>query len=205
LRDALVLADATGAIAAFHRHEQAREDAAHTLHKLRAAGVACAIASGDAAPRVAALAAQLHVDEWYAAQTAGDKLALLHAAHQRGATTLAVGDGSNDAALLAAADVSAALASGTSLAQAHADLLLQDGRLDGLLYARAIARQLLDVTAQSRRWALVYNLCAVPFAAFGLVPPWLAGIGMSLSSLAVVLNTLRVGRNAAGTLPEPSA
>lgn len=202
LRDALVLADATGAIAAFHRHEQAREDAAHTLHNLRAAGVACAIASGDAPPRVAALAAQLHVGEWYAAQTASDKLALLQASHQRGATTLAVGDGSNDAALLAAADVSAALASGTSLAQAHADLLLQDGRLDSLLYARTIARQVLDISAQSRRWALVYNLCAVPFAAFGLVSPWLAGIGMSLSSLAVVLNTLRVGRNVAGAPPE---
>jgi ATPase, P-type (transporting), HAD superfamily, subfamily IC/heavy metal translocating P-type ATPase len=205
LRDALVLADATGAIAAFHLHEQAREDAAHTLHTLRATGVTCAIASGDAAPRVAALAAQLQVDEWHAAQTADDKLALLQASHKQGATTLAVGDGSNDAALLAAADVSVALASGTSLAQAHADLLLLDGGLDGLLQARAIARQVLDISAQSRRWALVYNLCAVPFAAFGLVSPWLAGIGMSLSSLGVVLNTLRVGRNVADAPPVPPA
>ena len=80
-----------------------------------------------------------------------------------------------------------------------------DGRLDGLLQARAIARQVLDISAQSRRWALVYNLCAVPFAAFGLVSPWLAGIGMSLSSLGVVLNTLRVGRNVADAPPVPPA
>jgi hypothetical protein len=92
------------------------------------------------------------------------------------------------------ADVSAALGSGTELAQAHADLLLLDGRLDGLVQARSIARQVAHVVAQSRRWSLVYNLCAVPFAAFGFVPPWLAAIGMSLSSLAVVLNALRVGR-----------
>ncbi len=205
LRDALVLADAAGAIAAFPLHEHARADAAHTVQTLRASGVTCAIASGDAAPRVAALAAQLHIDEWHAAQTPANKLTLLQASRERGAITLAVGDGGNDAALLAGADVSAALASGTSLAQAHADLLLLDGRLDGLLYARSIARQVLTISAQSRRWALVYNLCAVPFAAFGLVSPWLAGIGMSLSSLGVVLNTLRVGRNVPGAPPAPRA
>jgi Cu2+-exporting ATPase len=110
-----------------------------------------------------------------------------------GLCVLAVGDGSNDAPLLAAADVSAALASGTDLAQAQADLLLLDGHLDGLIHARHVAGQLQQVISQSRRWALLYNLVAVPFAAFGLVPPWLAGIGMSLSSLVVVLNALRVG------------
>ena len=89
------------------------------------------------------------------------------------------------------------LAGGTGLAQAHADLLLLDGRLDGLTHALAIAGQVRHVVRQGRRWSLFYNLCAVPFAAFGLVPPWLAGIGMSLSSLVVVLNALRVGRDAA--------
>ncbi|MEO5810669.1 MAG: heavy metal translocating P-type ATPase [Rhodanobacter sp.] len=201
LLDGLVLADATGPLAVFHLRERARADAVHTLHTLRAGGVACAIASGDSAERVAALAAHLHVEEWHARQTSADKLTLLQGSRARGATTLAVGDGSNDAALLAAADVSAALTSGTSLAQAHADLLLLHGRLDGLLYAREIARQVRDVSAQSRRWALVYNLCAVPFAAFGLVSPWLAGIGMTLSSLGVVLNTFRVGRNVADAPP----
>jgi Cu2+-exporting ATPase len=71
---------------------------------------------------------------------------------------------------------------------------LLDGRLDGLTDARMIAGQVQHVVAQSRRWAMLYNLCAVPFAAIGLVPPWLAAIGMSLSSLLVVLNALRVGR-----------
>jgi Cu2+-exporting ATPase len=198
---ALLLADDAGAIAAFHLDEQPRADASRTVQGLQAEGVACAIASGDSAPRVAALAERLHIGDWHAGQTPAAKLALLQATAARGGTTLAVGDGTNDAALLAGADVSAALASGTALAQAHADLLLLDGRLDGLLHARDIARQVLTIGAQSRRWALVYNLCAVPFAAFGLVPPWLAAIGMSLSSFAVVLNTTRVGRPASTTTP----
>ncbi|MFZ0869658.1 MAG: HAD hydrolase family protein, partial [Rhodanobacter sp.] len=136
----------------------------------------------------------LGIDDAHGRQSPADKLQRLQAARQRGHVTLAVGDGSNDAPVLAGADVSAALGSGTELAQAHADLLLLDGRLDGLVQARSVARQVAQVVAQSRRWSLVYNLCAVPFAAFGFVPPWLAAIGMSLSSLAVVLNAMRVGR-----------
>lgn len=189
----LVLADAQGAIAAFHLDERARPDAASTAEFLRADNIACAIASGDVAERVAPLARALGISDWHARQTPADKLAVLQAARARGNVTLAVGDGTNDAPILAGADVSAALDSGTGLAQAHADLLLLDGRLNGLASARVIARQVRHVVAQSRRWSLAYNLCAVPFAAFGLVPPWLAGIGMTLSSLVVVLNAQRVG------------
>ncbi|MHB1058005.1 MAG: heavy metal translocating P-type ATPase [Rhodanobacter sp.] len=199
--DALLLADAQGAIAAFHLDEQPRADARRTLDALRADGIAATIASGDDRTRVAALAARLGVDDWHARQSPEQKLARLQAARRDGHVTLAVGDGSNDAPVLAGADVSAALASGTGLAQAHANLLLLDGHLDGLADARMIARQVRQVTMQSRRWALLYNLCAVPFAALGFVPPWLAGIGMSLSSLLVVMNALRVGRDAADDRP----
>ncbi|MEO9079107.1 MAG: cation-translocating P-type ATPase [Rhodanobacter sp.] len=190
---ALLLADAHGPLAAFHLSEQPRTDARSTLDQLRHAGISPSIASGDSHDRVAALAAKLDIGDWQARQRPDDKLALLQALQAAGHCVLAVGDGSNDAPLLAAADVSAALASGTDLAQAQADLLLLDGHLGGLVHARLVADQLKQVIAQSRRWALLYNLVAVPFAAFGLVPPWLAGIGMSLSSLVVVLNALRVG------------
>jgi P-type Cu2+ transporter len=192
---ALLLADAQGAIAAFHLDEQPRADARRVLDALRADGIMPTIASGDDEARVAALSSRLGIDDWHARQSPADKLERLQAARRDGHLTLAVGDGSNDAPLLAGADVSAALTSGTELAQAHADLLLLDGRLDGLIDARAIARQVQRVMAQSRHWSLLYNLCAVPFAALGFVPPWLAGIGMSLSSLVVVLNALRVGRD----------
>jgi Cu2+-exporting ATPase len=202
---ALLLADAQGAIAAFHLDEQPRADARRMLDALRADGILPTIASGDDETRVAAVASRLGIDDWHARQSPTDKLERLQAARRDGHCTLAVGDGSNDAPILAGADVSAALTSGTELAQAHADLLLLDGRLDGLIDARAIARQVQQVMAQSRRWSLLYNLCAVPFAAFGFVPPWLAGIGMSLSSLVVVLNALRVGRNETPVRPDPTS
>ncbi|MBN8923548.1 MAG: ATPase P [Rhodanobacter sp. 68-29] len=194
-RDALLLADAEGAIAAFRVTERPRHDAQTTLDALRTEGVAPCIASGDAPERVAALANMLGISDWRARQSPDDKLARLHELHALGHRVLAVGDGSNDAPVLAAADVSAALGGGTGLAQAQADLLLLDDRLGGLARARSVANEVRQIVAQGRRWSLVYNLCAVPFAAFGFVPPWLAGIGMSLSSLAVVLNALRAGRD----------
>ena len=201
---ALLLADAQGAIAAFRLDEQPRADARRMLDALRADGIVPTIASGDDPTRVAALAGRLGIGDWHARQLPADKLERLQSARRDGRITLAVGDGSNDAPLLAGADVSAALASGTELAQAHADLLLLDGRLDGLVDARVISCQMQRVMAQSRRWSLLYNLCAVPFAAIGLVPPWLAAIGMSLSSLLVVVNALRVGRRFADGRPDDS-
>jgi Cu2+-exporting ATPase len=191
--EALLLGDSQGVVAVFHLHEQARDTALHTIDTLQKDGMTVLIASGDAEPRVAAMAQRLGVTEWASRQSPADKLARLQQARAAGHVTLAVGDGSNDAPVLAAADVSAAFSGGTDLAQSHADLIILDGRLDGLLDARSLARQSKSIVAQSRRWALVYNLCAVPFAALGFVPPWLAAIGMSLSSLIVVLNALRAG------------
>ena len=103
-----------------------------------------------------------------------------------------VGDGINDAPVLAAADVAIGLASGTALAQAASGLLLSANRLDELSRARAVARSLQRVLRQNLSWAFAYNLAAVPLAAMGWVPPWLAAIGMSASSLVVVLNSLRI-------------
>lgn len=200
--DALVLGDSHGVLAAFHLHEQARDTARHTIDTLRRDGITVLITSGDAEPRVAAMAYRLGVTEWSSRQTPADKLARLQRARDAGHVILVAGDGSNDAPVLAAADVSAAFSSGTDLAQSHADLILLDGRLEGLIDALSLARQTVSIVAQSRRWALVYNLCAVPFAALGFVPPWLAAIGMSLSSLMVVLNTLRTGSDATFAPPK---
>ena len=107
---------------------------------------------------------------------------------------LAVGDGVNDAPVLAGADVAIALAEGAELAQASSDIVLTGGRLDAIAAARDIAQQTLAIVRQNQRWALFYNLAAVPLAALGFVPPWLAALGMSLSSLGVILNALRIGR-----------
>ncbi len=109
---------------------------------------------------------------------------------------IAVGDGINDAPVLAGADVAVALAAGAELAQASSDVVLAGERLGAIAQARSIARETLAILRQNQRWALCYNLSVVPFGALGFVPPWLAAIGMSLSSLFVVLNALRIGRRA---------
>lgn len=201
--DALWLVDADGPLARMPVTEALRSGAAATVAGLRDAGLRPAIVSGDAPRRVAAVAARLGIEDWAARQSPADKLARVRAEQASGAVVMAVGDGSNDAAALAAADVAVVPPGGTNLAQTHAGLVLLRG-LDDLLPARALARRARGILLANRRWSLVWNLGAVPFAAMGFVPPWLAAIGMSVSSLAVVLNTLRI-RDAHPSTPPPPA
>jgi Cu2+-exporting ATPase len=164
------------------------------VHALRDAGLTVSIASGDSPARVAKLAGELGIAHWEAALTPDAKLARLIRMRADGARVIAVGDGINDAPLLAGADVGVAIGSGTDLARASGDVILVDNRLTDLVGARAIARETIAILAQNRRWALAWNLAAMPLAALGFVPPWLAAAGMSMSSLGVVMNALRIGR-----------
>jgi Cu2+-exporting ATPase len=103
-----------------------------------------------------------------------------------------VGDGINDAPVLARADVSVSFATAAPLAQHQADLLLLGGRLDALVQARRLARRTMRIVTQNLAFAAVYNAVSIPLALAGLLPPWLAGLGMAASSLVVVLNALRL-------------
>jgi Cu2+-exporting ATPase len=192
--DVVVLADDAGELAVFRLEERLRPGARAAIDALRAQGLVIAIASGDSAPKVAAVAAQLGVHEWRARQLPADKLAWLAALRAGGARVIAVGDGVNDAPVLAGADVAVALAGGAELTQATSDIVLAGERLVALAPARALAQETLATLRQNHRWSLVYNLAAMPLAALGLVHPWLAAAGMSASSIAVVLNSLRIGR-----------
>jgi P-type Cu2+ transporter len=203
--DAVLLSEDSKLLAAFRLHERLRPDAGATIDALRAQALAIHIASGDAAAKVSATAARLHVADWRARLLPADKLAWLTDLRERGARVLAVGDGVNDAPVLAGAHVSIAMADGADLAHASSDIVLAEGRLAAIAPARAIAQQTLAIVHQNQRWALFYNLAAVPLAALGLVPPWLAAIGMSLSSLGVILNALRIGRNDGADRARPLA
>jgi len=192
--EAVVLADERGPIAAFHLGERLRDGARAAIDALKVGGLDIEIASGDAPGKVARVAAQLGIARWNARLRPADKLARLAALREHGACVVAVGDGVNDAPVLAGADVAIALASGAELAQASSDIVLVGARLDVLAQARKVACEAMAILRQNQRWALGYNLCVVPLAALGCVPPWLAAIGMSASSLFVVLNALRIGR-----------
>jgi P-type Cu2+ transporter len=194
--DAVVLADAAGPIAAFRLSERLRSDARGAMDALREGGLKLMIASGDAHTKVAAVASELRIPDWRARQLPADKLNWLGELRAAGARVIAVGDGVNDAPVLAGSDLAIALADGADIARAGSDIVLADGRLMALPFARAVARQTMVILHQNQRWALCYNLTVVPVAALGLVPPWLAALGMSLSSLCVILNALRIGRDA---------
>jgi P-type Cu2+ transporter len=107
---------------------------------------------------------------------------------------LMVGDGVNDGPVLARADVSFALAHGSALAQQRSDFIVLGSRLAEVPATRALAKRTLRVMRQNLAWSLAYNVACVPLALAGLLPPWVAGAGMALSSLGVVLNALRLSR-----------
>ena len=186
--------DARGALACFEFDEALRVDAAATLTGLRDAGLTLALLSGDAADRVQRVAERLGVADAQGAATPELKLARLAAAQRAGLRVGMVGDGLNDAPVIARADVSFAFAQGAAITRSKADFILMSGRLSDVLFARRTARQTMRVVRQNLAWALAYNLTCVPLALFGLFPPWAAGLGMAASSLVVVLNALRIGR-----------
>jgi Cu2+-exporting ATPase len=161
------------------------------------------ILSGDAEARVAALGGRLGIDAAHRQSRLSPegKLAALRTLQAAGHRVLMVGDGVNDAAVLAAADVSAAMASGASLAQRQADLVLLGSRLEPLRYAMRLAGQTQAIVRQNIVWAIAYNALMLPLAALGIVGPGLAALGMALSSLAVTANAWRIGRGLEGGAP----
>ena len=186
--------DARGALACFEFDEALRSDAADTLGRLRADGLTLALLSGDAPDRVQRVADRLGVTDAEGHASPERKLARIAAAQHAGQRVGMVGDGLNDAPVIARADVSFAMGEGAAITRSKADFILMSGRLSDVLFARDTARRAMRVVRQNLGWALAYNLVCVPLALFGLFPPWAAGLGMATSSLAVVLNAMRIAR-----------
>ena len=192
--DALWLGDGERAFARFVLRETPREDARAAVSALDAQGIAVTLCSGDAAPAVARMAEAVGIATCRARQSPEDKLAHVRERQAAGEVVAMVGDGINDAPVLAGADVSLALADGAALAQRAADCVIVGGHLMRVPQAVALARRTRRIVRENLAWALGYNIVALPLAMMGLVTPWLAAIGMSLSSLLVTLNALRLLR-----------
>jgi len=190
----VVLGDTGGPLATFSFEDSPRPDAGSTLDALRSAGLEPEILSGDAEEPVRALGRALDVARLGWRQSPQDKLDRIHQLQRTGHRVVMVGDGVNDAPVLAGADVSVAMGAGAPLAQTTADMILLGESLAPLAVGVATARKALSVIRQNIVWAVVYNLIALPLAAAGLVAPWMAAIGMSASSLLVVLNSTRLAR-----------
>jgi len=191
----IFLSSSDGILAGFEINDSLRPDAVAAVDELRDLGIEVRIASGDHRDVVARVAEHLGVEQWRARLTPQDKLAYVKSL-AAGGGVLMVGDGINDAPVLNAASVSVAMGSGSALAQASADFISTANSLQVLATGVREARRTLGVIRQNLAWAFGYNLLAIPLAALGLVPPWAAAIGMSASSMLVVLNARRLRKPA---------
>ena len=193
---AIWLGDGRRATARFVLREIERDGALDALDALRKQGLALHLASGDSDAAVDGIASRLGMTEVRARQTPEAKLDYIRSLQGHGCVVAMVGDGINDAPVLAGADVSIAMGSGAALAQRSADLVLNGTSLAAIPAAIDLARRTRRIIYQNLAWALGYNLLALPLAICGLVTPWLAALGMAVSSLVVTLNALRLAREA---------
>ena len=191
----IALGSTNGWQAFFRLSDGLRPEASAMAAKLAAAGIRLSIFSGDSPLAARRVGEALGISDSRGGLSPEDKHAALKALQEAGETVAMVGDGVNDAPVLAQAQVSVAMGGGADLARANADVVLLGNDLRALPEGLALARRTLRIVKQNLVWAFAYNLLAIPLAMAGWVTPWMAGIGMSASSLLVVLNALRLQRS----------
>ena len=188
----IALVDNGGPLAWFAMADRRRDEAADVVSELLSRGLAVELLTGDHSAAGETLAAELGIDTVHTGASPAQKLSRIRDLQAAGHVVAMVGDGLNDAPVLASADCSFAVNEATDLAKSQADGILLSPTLRPLLLAFTVAERGRRVMRQNMAWALGYNLMAIPLAAAGMIPPWLAAIGMSASSLVVVLNSLRL-------------
>ena len=189
---AIVLCDTEGPLALFVFRDKIRPGAAEWVQYLNHTGVSTSIVSGDRIEPVRYVAEKLGITDTHAKCRPEDKLRILEQVIDNGKIVSVVGDGINDTPAMGKAHLAVVLARTVNLLSARADIVVTGDTLNALIAAKKKAEMTYRVIQQNITWALVYNICAIPAALAGLVPPWLAGIGMSLSSVIVVLNASRL-------------
>lgn len=185
------LAREGGWLAAFDLSDSLRPDAAALVAALHEKGFEVHLASGDEPGAVAAIARQLGIGRWQGGMTPEVKHDYVARLQDEGRVVAMVGDGLNDAPVLARADVSFAMGSGADAAQLHADIVIAGERLAAISESFLVARRAMRLVRQGFAWALAYNAIVLPLAALGWIGPWQAALGMGASSFLVMLNASR--------------
>lgn len=188
----LYLASEEQHIATFILQDSIKSSAQAAIENINQQKLDITLLSGDSESAVANLAKQLKIEQHISNATPEQKLKTIDEAQKNGENVLMIGDGFNDLGALAAASVSITMGSGTNLSKTASDAVLVSTDLEVIPKSLLIAHKVRKIINQNLCWAIFYNLTAIPFAMMGLVPAWLAAIGMSLSSLVVVLNALRL-------------
>ena len=201
----LLLAEEGEPRAWFALQDRVRDDAADTVAALKELGLEVELLSGDTDEAAGELARRLDIPTWRGGASPEDKLERIRQCQASGEKVAMVGDGINDVPVLAGADVAIAMNGATDLARTSADAILLSPRLSRIVEAIEISRATRRVMHQNMVWSVCYNFSAMPLAAVGLVPPWLAAMGMSASSLVVVGNALRLNRFRSRAMPTTPA
>jgi P-type Cu2+ transporter len=191
----IALCSASQALAWIGLQDELRPEAHTLIEQAHAAGLELELLTGDSSSQGPLLAKTLGIATVHTGQQPQQKMQRVHQLQGEGHIVTMVGDGLNDAPVLSLANASFAVASATDLARTQADFVLAGEDLLGVMRTVKTARACRRVMIQNLCWALTYNICAIPAAALGYIPPWAAAIGMSLSSLLVVLNSLRLNRS----------
>jgi len=194
----LLMSSSKGPVCWFIIDDQLRSEASEAISALQALNLKVVMLTGDQQTNAQRVANEVGIAQLEAQMTPEAKLAWVNQQQQSGSRVLMVGDGINDIPVLSGAQTSVAMSEATDLAKTSADAVLISGDLRKLAGAIAQARRTRAIIKQNIGWALMYNLLALPMAAMGLIPPWMAAIGMSASSLVVVGNALRLTRNPKG-------
>jgi Cu2+-exporting ATPase len=191
----IAMGDQAGLLAWFRVEDTLRPDAEALVSELQHAGMTCHVLSGDSSGHAEQVAQQLKIDRISSNASPNEKLAYIRKLQQQGAKVLMLGDGLNDAPVLAGADVSIAVAGSSDLATIAADGILLSQSLRPVHHVLNLVRKTYAIMRQNLAWAILYNITALPLAAAGYIPPWASALGMSASSLLVVINALRLNSN----------
>jgi Cu2+-exporting ATPase len=181
-------------LASFSLAETIKLDAAAAVKQLRESGLQIEVLSGDKRSSVVNISSAIGITQVQGDCTPQDKLSYMQSLQKQGRKVMMVGDGLNDGPVLASASVSVAMGSAVPLAQAQSDFVILSGQLMMLPQLIAQSKRTMRVVKQNLLWAALYNAVCVPLAVAGLLPAWLAGLGMALSSLLVILNAIRLNK-----------